>query len=84
MDPDIRSAGGDLASAVDRYADRTDAREVFALFPYEELGWLRHPLAFFKVSVTVDESIRVPRELSNQEFEALLSRVEILLRNEAD
>jgi lysophospholipid acyltransferase (LPLAT)-like uncharacterized protein len=42
------------------------------------------PLPFSKVSVTVDDSIRVPRELSNEEFEALRSRVEILLRNEAD
>jgi hypothetical protein len=35
-------------------------------------------------SVTVDNPIHVPRELSNEEFEAVRSRVENLLRNEAD
>jgi lysophospholipid acyltransferase (LPLAT)-like uncharacterized protein len=42
------------------------------------------PLPFSKVSVTVDNPIRVPRELSNEEFEAVRSRVEILLRDEAN
>jgi lysophospholipid acyltransferase (LPLAT)-like uncharacterized protein len=42
------------------------------------------PLPFSKVSVTVDDPIRVPRELSNEEFEAVRSRVETLLQNEAD
>jgi len=42
------------------------------------------PLPFSKVSVTVDDPIRVPRGLSNEEFEAARSRVETLLRNEAD
>ena len=42
------------------------------------------PLPFSKVSVTVDNPIRVPRELSNEEFEAVRSRVETLLRNEAN
>lgn len=42
------------------------------------------PLPFSRVSVTVDNPIRVPRELSNEEFEAMRSRVEILLRNEAN
>jgi len=42
------------------------------------------PLPFSKVSVTVDNPIRVPRELTDEEFEAMRSRVETLLRNEAD
>jgi lysophospholipid acyltransferase (LPLAT)-like uncharacterized protein len=42
------------------------------------------PLPFSKVRVTVDDSISVPRELSNEQFEAMRSRVETLLRNEAD
>jgi lysophospholipid acyltransferase (LPLAT)-like uncharacterized protein len=42
------------------------------------------PLPFSKVSVTVDNPIHVPRELSNEEFEAVRSGVEILLRNEAN
>jgi lysophospholipid acyltransferase (LPLAT)-like uncharacterized protein len=42
------------------------------------------PLPFSRVSVTVDNPIHVPRELSNEEFEAVRSKVENLLRNEAD
>ena len=42
------------------------------------------PLPFSKVSVTVDDPIHVPRELNDKEFEAARSRVENLLRNEAD
>ena len=42
------------------------------------------PLPFSKVSVTVDDPIHVPRELNDEEFEAARSRVENLLRNEAD
>ena len=42
------------------------------------------PLPFSKVSVTVDNPIRVPRELTDEEFEAMRSRVATLLRNEAD
>lgn len=42
------------------------------------------PLPFSKVSVTVDDSIRVPRELSNQAFEAVRLGVETLLRGKAD
>ena len=42
------------------------------------------PLPFSKVSVTVDDPIHVPRELNDEEFEATRSRVETLLRNEAD
>jgi lysophospholipid acyltransferase (LPLAT)-like uncharacterized protein len=42
------------------------------------------PLPFSKVSVTVDDPIQVPRELSDEEFEAARLRVESLLRNEAD
>ena len=42
------------------------------------------PLPFSTVSVTIDNLVHVPRELSNQEFESLRSRVETLLRNEAN
>ena len=42
------------------------------------------PLPFSRVSVTVEEMIPVPRELTNDEFEAMRSRVETLLKNEAD
>jgi lysophospholipid acyltransferase (LPLAT)-like uncharacterized protein len=42
------------------------------------------PLPFSKIRVTVDDSICVPRELNNEQFEAMRSRVETLLRNEAD
>ena len=42
------------------------------------------PLPFSKVSVTVDDPIHLPRELNDEEFETARSRVEILLRNEAD
>jgi lysophospholipid acyltransferase (LPLAT)-like uncharacterized protein len=42
------------------------------------------PLPFSKVWVTVDDYIRVPRELSDEDFEAVRSRVQTLLRNEAD
>jgi lysophospholipid acyltransferase (LPLAT)-like uncharacterized protein len=42
------------------------------------------PLPFSKLSVTVDDPILVPRELSNKEFEAVRSGVETLMRNEAN
>ena len=42
------------------------------------------PLPFSKVSVTVDDPIHLPRELNDEEFEAARSRVESLLRNEAN
>ena len=42
------------------------------------------PPPFSKVSVTLDEPIRVPSELSNGEFETLRLQTGILLRNEAD
>ena len=42
------------------------------------------PLPFSKVSVTVDNPIPVPRELTDEEFKAMRSRVETLLKNEAD
>ncbi|HEY5707403.1 MAG TPA: lysophospholipid acyltransferase family protein [Terrimicrobiaceae bacterium] len=42
------------------------------------------PLPFSKVSVTVGDPIHVPRESSNEEFETARSRVEALLRNEAN
>ncbi|MGA7880577.1 MAG: hypothetical protein WCD63_06875, partial [Terrimicrobiaceae bacterium] len=42
------------------------------------------PLPFSKVSVTVDDPIHLPRELNDEEFETARSRVESLLRNEAD
>ncbi|MGB8709773.1 MAG: lysophospholipid acyltransferase family protein [Methyloceanibacter sp.] len=42
------------------------------------------PLPFSKVSVTVDNPISVPREVNDEEFEAMRSQVETLLRNEAD
>ena len=42
------------------------------------------PLPFSTVSVTVDEPISVPRELTDEEFEATRLRLETLLKNEAD
>ncbi len=42
------------------------------------------PLPFSRVSVTVAETISVPRELSAEEFEATRARLETLLKNEAD
>ena len=42
------------------------------------------PLPFSKVSVTVDDPIHLPREMNDEEFETARSRVESLLRNEAD
>jgi len=42
------------------------------------------PLPFSTISVTVDEPISVPRELTDEEFEATRLRVENLLKNEAD
>jgi lysophospholipid acyltransferase (LPLAT)-like uncharacterized protein len=42
------------------------------------------PLPFSTISVIVDNPILVPRELTNAEFEVVRSRVETLLRNEAD
>jgi lysophospholipid acyltransferase (LPLAT)-like uncharacterized protein len=41
------------------------------------------PLPFSKISVIVDDPIPVPRELSDEEFEALRLRVETLLREQA-
>lgn len=42
------------------------------------------PLPFSTVSVTVDEMIPVPRELTKEEFEILRARLETQLKNEAD
>jgi len=42
------------------------------------------PLPFSTISVTLDEAIPVPRELSDEEFESCRLRVETLLKNEAD
>lgn len=42
------------------------------------------PLPFSRVSVTVGETISVPRELTSEEFEATRARLETLLKNEAD
>jgi lysophospholipid acyltransferase (LPLAT)-like uncharacterized protein len=42
------------------------------------------PLPFSEVSITVDHAIPVPRKLTNEEFETMRSRVETILRNEAD
>jgi len=42
------------------------------------------PLPFSTVSVTVDEMIPVPRELTDEEFEALRVRVETQLKNATD
>jgi lysophospholipid acyltransferase (LPLAT)-like uncharacterized protein len=42
------------------------------------------PLPFSTISVTVDSPIRVPRDLTDEAFEGMRSRVETLLRNEAD
>lgn len=42
------------------------------------------PLPFSTVSVTVDEMIPVPRELTDEEFEALRVRVETQLKNVTD
>jgi lysophospholipid acyltransferase (LPLAT)-like uncharacterized protein len=42
------------------------------------------PLPFSQVSVTVDDPIYAPRKLDDAEFEKLRSKVENLLRNEAD
>jgi len=42
------------------------------------------PLPFSTISVTVDEMIPVPRELTKEEFEALRVRLETQLKNEAD
>ena len=42
------------------------------------------PLPFSQVSVTVDVPIYVPRKLDDEEFEAMRSRVEAHMRNEAD
>ena len=42
------------------------------------------PLPFSTVSVTVDQMIPVPRHLDKTEFEILRTRVETLLRHEAD
>ena len=42
------------------------------------------PLPFSEVFITVDHAIRVPRRLTNEEFEATRSRVETILRNETD
>lgn len=42
------------------------------------------PLPFSQVSVTVDGPIYLPRKLDDTEFEKLRSKVENLLRNEAD
>lgn len=42
------------------------------------------PLPFSEVSITVEHPIRVPRRLTNEEFEVTRARVETILRNEAD
>lgn len=42
------------------------------------------PLPFSTISVTVDNPIAVPREMTDEEFEAMRLRVETHLKNEAD
>ncbi len=42
------------------------------------------PWPFSQVSVTVDPPVYVPRKLDDKEFETTRSRMEVLLRNEAD
>lgn len=42
------------------------------------------PLPFSTISVTVNETIPVPRDLSDEEFEAIRARLETTLQNEAD
>lgn len=42
------------------------------------------PLPFSTISVTVDDEIFVPAELTNEEFEALRQRVETTLKNETN
>ncbi len=42
------------------------------------------PLPFSTISVTVNETIPVPRDLSDEEFEAIRVRLETTLQNEAD
>ena len=42
------------------------------------------PLPFSKIWVTIDDPILVPRESTDEEFEAMRQRVETLMRNEAD
>ena len=42
------------------------------------------PLPFSTISVTVAETIPVPRNLTEEEFEATRARLETLLKNEAD
>lgn len=42
------------------------------------------PLPFSRVSVTVDHAIEVPRDLTEEEFEAMRVRLETLLKNEAN
>lgn len=42
------------------------------------------PLPFSTISVTVGETIIVPRHLTNEEFEATRARLETLLKNETD
>jgi lysophospholipid acyltransferase (LPLAT)-like uncharacterized protein len=42
------------------------------------------PLPFSTIFVTVGETIAVPRDLSDEEFESTRARLETLLKNEAD
>ncbi len=42
------------------------------------------PLPFSTVSITVDDTITVPRDLTDDQFESIRRQVETLLKNEAD